>query len=65
MNNKTLDDSLEKLRANLRQFEESGDSRANPTVIEIKRYLVTRIAELEYLLQRAAELEEACPTTEP
>jgi hypothetical protein len=65
MSNETLVDSLEKFRANLRQFVESSDLGENPTVIEIKRYLVSRIAELEYLLQRVAELEEACPTTEP
>jgi hypothetical protein len=65
MSNETLVDSLEKLRANLRLFEESRDLDENPTVIETKRHLARRIAEIEYLQQRAAELESTWPDKEP
>ena len=50
-------DSLDELRAEPKHFEASGDFGENPTVIEIKRHLLRRIAELESALSRAAELE--------
>ena len=39
--------NIEMLRADLRHFEQSGDSDENPTIMEIKAHLLRRIAELE------------------
>ena len=52
-------DTLEKLRADLRHFEQSADFGENPTVIEIKAHLLRRIGELESALRRTKGLELA------
>ena len=68
MSNLAPADTIAKLRADLRHFEETGDFGENPTVIEIKVHLLRRIKELESALRRANTLvSEALPlpTTTP
>jgi hypothetical protein len=57
--------SLDKLRADLRHFEECGDFGENPTLIEIKRRLLLRIAELESSQRRRAGSEAASTPGSP
>jgi predicted transcriptional regulator len=57
MNNLPHANNVEKLRADLRHFEENGDFGENSTVTEIKAHLLRRIVELEAALQRTDDLE--------
>jgi hypothetical protein len=52
-------DFLEKLRADLRHFEESGHLGEDATIMETKERLLARIEELESALRHTAELEAA------
>jgi ABC-type uncharacterized transport system auxiliary subunit len=59
MNNRAQGDSLEKLRADLRHFEEREAFGENPAVIEIKNHLLRRIAEIESAKRRTSAFEAA------
>jgi len=67
MSNLPHADTIAKLRADLRHFEETGDFGENPTVMEIKAHLLRRIAELDAALRRvnslASEGLPVSPTT--
>jgi hypothetical protein len=58
-------DYLERLRADLQHFEETGDIGENPTVLEIKDHLVRRITELESAMRRTKELESTALPVPP
>ena len=57
MGNPTAGESLEKLRSDLRHFEECGE--LGETVMEIKSHLLRRIAEIEAAPGRIKVLEPA------
>lgn len=50
---------LDKLREDLKHFDESGHLLDDPNVTEIRSILLRRIAELESALQRTADLAGA------
>jgi hypothetical protein len=54
MSNSTICEPLEKLRADLRHFEDTTDFGENAAVLEIKSKLLRRIATLESALLRSA-----------
>jgi predicted transcriptional regulator len=65
MSNLSPADSLEKLRADLRHFEESSEFGENSTITQIKTHLLRRIADLESVLQRTNALDLAAPSVSP
>ena len=56
---------LDKLREDLKHFDESGHLGYDPNVTEIKGILLRRIAELEAALERTAELAAAAALEKP
>ena len=58
-------DSLNKLREDLKHFDESGHLNEDPNVLEIKSILLRRIAELEGAQQRAAEFAAGAALEQP
>jgi len=58
-------DSLNKLREDLKHFDESGHLVDGANVMEIKSILLRRIAELEAAMQRTAELAAAADLEQP
>jgi len=63
MSNLPHADNVEMLRADLKHFEESGDS--GQTVMEIKAHLLRRIAELDAALSRINTLESGASSVPP
>ena len=58
-------DFLNKLREDLKHFDESGHLVDDPNVTEIKSILLRRIAELESAFQRTAEIAAAATLEQP
>jgi len=63
MSNLPHADVLEKLRADLSHFDETGNFGDNPSIIAIREHLLRRIAELEAALRQTAKLETEFRTT--
>ena len=59
MSSRDRADSLDKLREDLKHFDESGHLVDGAHVTEIKSILLRRIAEIEMAMQRTADLAAA------
>jgi hypothetical protein len=64
-NSRDTADFLNKLREDLKHFDEGGHPVEDPTVMEIKNILLRRIGELEVAMQRTAELAAAEAPEQP